>query len=77
MGHSSINISLTYLRGLEIPELKEEDMPMVQSPKINEATIIEMIMKTVRIRKILISFFKEEFITTIANEEKTEPYLIN
>jgi len=29
MGHSSINISLTYLRGLEIPELKEEDMPMI------------------------------------------------
>ena len=29
MGHSSINIDLTYLRGLEIAELKEEDMPMV------------------------------------------------
>jgi len=29
MGHSSINVSLTYLRGLEIAELKEEDMPMV------------------------------------------------
>jgi hypothetical protein len=29
MGHSSINVSLTYLRGLEIDELKEEDMPMV------------------------------------------------
>ena len=29
MGHSSINISLTYLRGLEIAELKEEDMPRV------------------------------------------------
>jgi len=28
MGHSSINVSLTYLRGLEIAELKEEDMPM-------------------------------------------------
>ena len=27
MGHSSINVSLTYLRGLEIPELKEDDMP--------------------------------------------------
>ena len=27
MGHSSINVSLTYLRGLEIPDLKEEDMP--------------------------------------------------
>jgi len=23
------NVSLTYLRGLELPELKEEDMPMV------------------------------------------------
>ena len=29
MGHSSINVCLTYLRGLEIAELKEEDMPMV------------------------------------------------
>ena len=29
VGHSSINVSLTYLRGLEIAELKEEDMPMV------------------------------------------------
>ena len=27
MGHSSINVSLTYLRGLEVPELTEEDMP--------------------------------------------------
>ena len=29
MGHSSINVSLTYLRGLEIPELNEEDMPIL------------------------------------------------
>ena len=29
MGHSSINVSLTYLRGLEVTELKEEDMPMI------------------------------------------------
>ena len=29
MEHLSINVSLTYLRGLEIAELKEEDMPMV------------------------------------------------
>jgi hypothetical protein len=29
MGYSSLNISLTYLRGLEVAELKEEDMPMV------------------------------------------------
>jgi integrase len=29
MGHSSINVSLTYLRGLEVPELTEEDMPMI------------------------------------------------
>jgi len=26
---SSINVSLTYLRGLEIPELNEEDMPKI------------------------------------------------
>jgi integrase len=29
MGHSSINVSLTYLRGLEIAELMEEDMPVL------------------------------------------------
>jgi len=29
MGHSSINVSVTNLKGLEIAELKEEDMPMV------------------------------------------------
>ena len=29
MGHSSIKVSLTYLRGLEIPKLNEEDMPMI------------------------------------------------
>jgi hypothetical protein len=29
MGHSSINVSLTYLRGLEIPQLTEDDMPVV------------------------------------------------
>ena len=28
--HSSINVSLTFLRGLEVPEFKEEDMPMIQ-----------------------------------------------
>ena len=29
MGQSSINVSLTYLRGLEIPELNEEDIQMI------------------------------------------------
>ena len=29
MRQSSINVSLTYLRGLKIAELKEEGMPMV------------------------------------------------
>ena len=29
MGLSSINVSLTYLKGLEIPNLNEEDMPMI------------------------------------------------
>ena len=31
MGHTSINVSLTYLRGLEIAELTEEDMPIMYS----------------------------------------------
>ncbi|MDB4016232.1 site-specific integrase [Flavobacteriaceae bacterium] len=29
MGHSNLNVSLTYLRGLEIAELTEEDMPVI------------------------------------------------
>ena len=29
LGHSSINVSLTYLRGLDIAELREEDMPLL------------------------------------------------
>jgi hypothetical protein len=29
MGHSSLAVSLTYLRGLEVSEFEEEDMPMV------------------------------------------------
>ena len=28
-GHSSLQVSLTYLRGLEVTELKEEDMPIL------------------------------------------------
>ena len=30
MEHSSINVGLTYLIGLEIAELTTEDMPMIQ-----------------------------------------------
>jgi len=29
MGHSSLAVSLTYLRGLEVGELEERDMSMV------------------------------------------------
>ena len=29
MGHASINVSLNYLRGLEVAELEEGDMPMI------------------------------------------------
>ena len=29
MGHSSLNVSLTYLRGLEVGQLTEEDMPSI------------------------------------------------
>ena len=32
MGHSSINVSLTYLRGLEVADLTEEDMPLLGQP---------------------------------------------
>jgi hypothetical protein len=31
MGHSDIKVSLTYLRGLDIPKIREEDMPMLKS----------------------------------------------
>ena len=34
MGHSSINVSLTFLRGLEIAELKEEDIVEFEVYKI-------------------------------------------
>ena len=29
MGHSSLAVSLTYLRGLEVSELEESDMPVM------------------------------------------------
>ena len=29
IGHSSLKVSLTYLRGLEVEDLKEEDMLMI------------------------------------------------
>ena len=29
LGHSSLADSLTYLRGLEVSEIEEEDMPMI------------------------------------------------
>jgi len=29
MGHSSLAVSLTYLRGLEVSDLEEEEMPIV------------------------------------------------
>ena len=29
MGHSSLQVSLTYLRGLEVTELTEDDMPII------------------------------------------------
>ena len=32
MGHSSLNVSLTYLRGLEVAELKEEDITLRDFP---------------------------------------------
>jgi hypothetical protein len=30
MGHSSLAVSLTYLRGLEVSELEESDMPVIR-----------------------------------------------
>ena len=29
IGHSNMMVSLTYLRGLDVAELKEEDMPVL------------------------------------------------
>ena len=31
MGHSSINVILTYLGGLELPELTKGDMPSIET----------------------------------------------
>ena len=30
MGHSSFQVSLTYLRGLEVKQLDPNDMPLIQ-----------------------------------------------
>jgi integrase len=30
MGHSDVKVSLTYLRGLDIPKIREEDMPILE-----------------------------------------------
>ncbi len=30
MGHSSLQVSLTYLRGLEVKQLDAEDMPTIE-----------------------------------------------
>tara|TARA_B100000787_G_scaffold108713_1_gene80855 strand:- start:951 stop:1130 length:180 start_codon:yes stop_codon:yes gene_type:complete len=35
VGHYSLNVSLTYLRGLEITELKKENMPTLSHIKLN------------------------------------------
>ena len=29
MGHSSIKVSLTYLRALEVPKLSDKDVPVI------------------------------------------------
>ena len=31
MGHSNLIVSMTYLRGLEVSDLKVEDMPMIST----------------------------------------------
>jgi len=46
MGHSSINGSLTYLRGLEVPELKEEDITRIHK-KTLRWKIIKISLNTI------------------------------
>ena len=53
MGHSSINVSVTYLRGLEIAELKEEDMPMVTIIWIQKKSFCYSFLKTNKRYEIL------------------------
>ena len=53
MGHSSINVSVTYLRGLEIAELKEEDMPMVTIILIQKKSFCYSFLKTNKRYEIL------------------------
>ena len=43
MGHSSLNVSLTYLRGLEVAELKESDMPIIIITLLKVPSIITKI----------------------------------
>ena len=56
MGHSSINVSLTYLSGLEVPELKEEDMPMIY---------VKFLLRNILIKKLqshlLVTLFLYQF----------------
>ena len=34
MGYCSLAVSLTYLRGLEVSELEESDMPMIYEKEV-------------------------------------------
>jgi hypothetical protein len=36
MGHSSLAVSLTYLRGLEVSELEESDIPITMTKNSRE-----------------------------------------
>ena len=55
-----INVSLTYLRGLEIVELKEEDMPMVyclKRPNLRFLTILGLEYVVYKLSPRIIYFF--------------------
>jgi len=52
MGHSYINVSLTYLRGLEVAELKEKDMPMVLENNLELQTILKDEIYEVKVKKL-------------------------
>ena len=46
MGHSSINVSLTYLR-IRNTELNEEDMPMISLPQLQATFLFDYFLVSI------------------------------
>ena len=70
MGYSSINASLTYLRGLEIAELKEEDMPNIKTPAKSKGlytNYLAVYWLRVKLFKIIVLKYLQILFTDVVN----------